>query len=55
MIAVNTWVQQYLLQHPQVRVDADFTSRVVDIVHQGFAIWRSVWAFWQIPRWQRAG
>jgi DNA-binding transcriptional LysR family regulator len=36
MIAVSRWINQYLQQHPQVRVDADFTSRVVDIVHEGF-------------------
>lgn len=36
MIAVGQWVQAYLRAHPQVQVDADFTPRVVDIVHEGF-------------------
>jgi DNA-binding transcriptional LysR family regulator len=36
MIAVSGWIDRYLAEHPQVRVDADFTSRVVDIVHEGF-------------------
>jgi len=36
MIAVSGWVNRYLREHPLVRVDADFTSRVVDIVHEGF-------------------
>jgi LysR family transcriptional regulator for bpeEF and oprC len=36
MIAVSGWIGAYLESHPQVRVDADFTGRVVDIVHEGF-------------------
>jgi DNA-binding transcriptional LysR family regulator len=36
MIAVSTWICAYLDRYPQVTVDADFTSRVVDIVHEGF-------------------
>lgn len=36
MIAVSGWIGRYLQAHPQVRVDADFTARVVDIVHEGF-------------------
>jgi LysR family transcriptional regulator for bpeEF and oprC len=36
MMAVSGWINRYLQMHPQVRVDADFTSRVVDIVHEGF-------------------
>lgn len=36
MIAVTDWIRSYLGCYPQVRVDADFTSRVVDIVHEGF-------------------
>ena len=38
MIAVSDWIQRYLQRHPQVRVDADFTSRLVDIVHEGFDV-----------------
>ena len=36
MIAVSGWIATYLERHPQVRVDADFTRRIVDIVHEGF-------------------
>lgn len=36
MIAVSGWISTYLERHPQVNVDADFTSRVVDMVHEGF-------------------
>lgn len=36
MIAVSNWIGRYLERHPQVRVDADFTSRLADIVHEGF-------------------
>ena len=36
MIAVSGWVRSYMASYPHVRVDADFTSRVVDIVHEGF-------------------
>jgi DNA-binding transcriptional LysR family regulator len=36
MIAVSGWISTYLERYPQVRVDADFTGRLVDIVHEGF-------------------
>lgn len=36
MIAVSDWINRYLQHYEQVRVDADFTSRLVDIVHEGF-------------------
>lgn len=36
MIAVSDWISDYLARYPQVRVDADFTGRLVDIVHEGF-------------------
>lgn len=36
MIAVSSWIQRYLQQFPEVQVHADFTARVVDIVHEGF-------------------
>lgn len=36
MIAVAGWIDRYLHAWPQVRVDADFTGRLVDIVHEGF-------------------
>lgn len=36
MLAVSGWISRYLRCYPQVRVDADFTNRMVDIVHEGF-------------------
>jgi DNA-binding transcriptional LysR family regulator len=36
MIAVSGWIADYLERFPQVRVDADYTSRVLDIIHEGF-------------------
>lgn len=36
MIAVSGWIDAYLRRHPQVSVEADFTGRLVDIVHEGF-------------------
>ncbi len=38
MIAVSGWITRYLERYPQVRVDADFTGRLVDIVHEGFDV-----------------
>lgn len=36
MIAVSDWIATYLQKYQQIRVDADFTSRLVDIVHEGY-------------------
>jgi DNA-binding transcriptional LysR family regulator len=36
MIAVSGWINTYLRRYPQVNVEADFTGRVVEIVHEGF-------------------
>lgn len=36
MIAVSGWIGAYLERYPQVRVDADFSGRITDIVHEGF-------------------
>jgi DNA-binding transcriptional LysR family regulator len=36
MIAVSHWIDAYLQRYPQVSVEADFTGRVIDIVHEGF-------------------
>jgi DNA-binding transcriptional LysR family regulator len=36
MIAVSGWINQFLARHPAVRVEADFTGRLVDLVHEGF-------------------
>lgn len=36
MIAVSQWIALYLQRYPQAHVDADFTGRLVDLVHEGF-------------------
>jgi LysR family transcriptional regulator for bpeEF and oprC len=36
MIAVSGWIRVYLARYPQTRIEADFTGRIVDIVHEGF-------------------
>lgn len=36
MIAVTGWINQYLALYPQASIEADFTNRTVDIVHEGF-------------------
>ena len=36
MISVSHWITRYLHNHPQVHVDAEFTGRIVDLVHEGF-------------------
>jgi DNA-binding transcriptional LysR family regulator len=35
LIAVGGWIADYLAAHPQMQVEADYTNRVVDIVHEG--------------------
>lgn len=36
MIAVSAWIGRCLERYPDLRIDADFTARLVDIVHEGF-------------------
>ncbi len=36
LIAVNGWVDAYLQAHPQVACEVEYTSRVLDLVHEGF-------------------
>jgi DNA-binding transcriptional LysR family regulator len=36
LIVVGAWISGYLERFPLVSVEADFTGRVVDIVHEGF-------------------
>jgi LysR family transcriptional regulator, regulator for bpeEF and oprC len=33
---VSRWIRSYLRRYPEVRVDANFSDRIVDIVQQGF-------------------
>jgi DNA-binding transcriptional LysR family regulator len=36
LVAANRWVTSYLQRWPQVAVEVDFTSRRIDLVHEGF-------------------
>lgn len=36
MVAVGAWIDEFLARHPQVAVEAEYTSRVLDLVHEGF-------------------
>lgn len=36
MMAVSGWIQRYLRRYPLTQVQADFTSRIADLVHEGF-------------------
>jgi LysR family transcriptional regulator, regulator for bpeEF and oprC len=36
MLAVSAWVDEYLATYPEVTVEVEHTSRVVDLVHEGF-------------------
>lgn len=36
MLAASGWINRYLAQYPQMKVDAEITGRIVDVVHEGF-------------------
>jgi len=36
MLAVSGWINRYLAQFPLMRVEAEITGRIVDVVHEGF-------------------
>jgi LysR family transcriptional regulator, regulator for bpeEF and oprC len=36
LVAVSAWIAEYLSAYPQVQVEADYSNRVVDIVHEGY-------------------
>jgi DNA-binding transcriptional LysR family regulator len=36
MLAVAGWVDRYLERYPMVSCDVEYTSRVIDLVHEGF-------------------
>jgi LysR family transcriptional regulator, regulator for bpeEF and oprC len=38
MLAVSGWIDEYLVKYPGVNADVDFTSRMVDLVHEGFDV-----------------
>ena len=38
VLMVNGWIAQYLETYPDVRVSAEYTNRVTDIIHEGFDV-----------------
>ena len=36
LLAVGGWIDEYLARYPEVSVEAEYTSRVLDLVHEGF-------------------
>lgn len=36
MVSVSRWIAEYMQKYRQVQVQADFTGRLVDLVHEGF-------------------
>jgi LysR family transcriptional regulator, regulator for bpeEF and oprC len=36
MLAVGRWIDEYLEAYPMVTADVEYTSRVLDLVHEGF-------------------
>jgi len=36
MLAVAGWIEQFLERYPQAACDVEYTSRVIDLVHEGF-------------------
>jgi DNA-binding transcriptional LysR family regulator len=36
MLAVSGWIDEYLAAHPLVTAEVEYTSRVIDLVHEGF-------------------
>jgi LysR family transcriptional regulator, regulator for bpeEF and oprC len=38
LVAANRWVTGYLRRWPQMSVDVDFSSRLIDLVHEGFDV-----------------
>ncbi|MGE0315993.1 MAG: LysR family transcriptional regulator [Lautropia sp.] len=36
MLAVGRWIDAFIERYPQVTVEAEYTSRVLDVVHEGF-------------------
>lgn len=36
MMVVSQWINQFLLDYPQITIEAEFTGRLVDLVHEGF-------------------
>lgn len=38
MITLGSWIEDYVARHPQVAVEVEYTSRELDLVHEGFEL-----------------
>ena len=38
LMCVNHWIAEYLKRYPYVRVEADFSNRIVDVIHEGIDV-----------------
>ena len=38
LLQVNGWIAEYLRLYPDVAVEADFSNRIADIIHEGFDV-----------------
>jgi DNA-binding transcriptional LysR family regulator len=36
LLVVNHWIEEFLRCYPKARVDADFSNRIADLIHEGF-------------------
>ncbi len=36
LMIVNRWIEDYLVRFPRMRIDVEYTTRIVDIIHEGF-------------------
>jgi DNA-binding transcriptional LysR family regulator len=36
LLVVNRWIEEYLERYPSMKVDVDYATRFVDIIHEGF-------------------
>lgn len=36
MAAVGSWIEAFIERHPQVKVEAEYATREIDLVHEGF-------------------
>lgn len=37
-LVVNQWIADYLKAYPEVTVEAEFTNRITDVIHEGFDV-----------------
>jgi LysR family transcriptional regulator, regulator for bpeEF and oprC len=36
LLVVNRWIEEYLARYPAMKIDVDYATRFVDIIHEGF-------------------